>query len=126
MPRDPERARDLRLQRLYGITAAQYDEMLEAQDGKCAVCRKPPGKQRLNVDHDHKTGLVRGLLCWTCNRRVIADHRGDAGGELLWAGAEYLWHPPALNVIGEVFGRTGRITNKRRRKKTSKKKETVG
>lgn len=127
MARDPERERDLRLQRLYGITAAQYDQMLEAQGGVCAVCGKPPGKTRLNVDHDHKTGLVRGLLCWTCNRRVIADHRGEEGSDLLYRGSEYLAGPPAVRVIGEVFGRTGRITNKRRRRKsTRKKKESVG
>ena len=126
MPRDPERERDLRLQRLYGITSAQYDQMLEAQGGRCAVCRRLPGKTRLNVDHDHKTGLVRGLLCWTCNRRVIADHRGDEGAVLLHRGGFYLDSPPAVRVIGEVFGRTGRITKKRRKKSTRKKKEQVG
>ena len=117
MPRDPERERDLRLQRLYGITAAQYDALLAYQGGVCAVCDKPPGKTRLNVDHDHKTGLVRGLLCWQCNRRVIADHRDPDGTFLLRQAAQYLEVPPAVDLFGEVFGRTGRVTNKRKRRK---------
>lgn len=117
--RDPERERDLRLRRLYGITAEQYDEMLEAQGGVCAICERPPGKQRLNVDHDHKTGLVRGLLCWECNRRVLAAARDRA--HILRRAAEYLESPPALRVIGEVFGRTGRITKRRRKRSTRKR-----
>jgi hypothetical protein len=116
--RDPARERDLRLQRLYGITVAQYDEILAHQGGGCAVCGiKPAPGKNLNVDHDHKTGLLRGLLCWRCNRRVVADHRDPDGTFLLRQAAQYLELPPAVDVVGEVFGRKGRITNKRRRRK---------
>lgn len=54
---------------LYNITLADYDEMLEAQGGKCAICGRTPEEEgrRLSVDHDHKTGQVRGLLCRNCN-----------------------------------------------------------
>ena len=57
------------LQRNYGISLADYDEMLEAQDNGCAICGKMPEEngQRLSVDHDHETGQVRGLLCRHCN-----------------------------------------------------------
>lgn len=49
----------------YGITPAEYDNLLERQSGLCAGCgihMAPP-----NVDHDHATGRVRGLLCFSCN-----------------------------------------------------------
>ena len=62
----------------YGITVEQYDQMFEEQDGVCAICGKPQtmvhGKSgvlmRLYIDHDHKTGRVRGLLCSSCNLRL--------------------------------------------------------
>lgn len=54
--------------RQYGLTAEDYDALLERQNGVCAICFKPPkGKSRLSVDHDHVTGRVRGLLCGPCN-----------------------------------------------------------
>lgn len=54
----------------YGISDEQYDEMLDRQEGKCAICKLPPdpnARQGLGVDHSHVTGAVRGLLCSTCN-----------------------------------------------------------
>ena len=51
----------------YGLTYEDYDKLLAEQEGVCAVCHRPPKTQRLNVDHDHKTGRVRGLLCFRCN-----------------------------------------------------------
>ncbi len=65
-----ERNRELRLAKLYGITLADYDGMLEAQSGKCAICSadEPGGNAAYwHVDHDHSTGRVRGLLCARCN-----------------------------------------------------------
>lgn len=62
MPRKPKRAREL------GVTDAEYERMLAAQDGHCALCPSTPKTRRLHVDHDHKTGRVRGLLCHRCNR----------------------------------------------------------
>lgn len=54
--------------RTYGITEAQYQEMLEAQGGVCLLCCRPPTPDKaLAVDHCHKTGMVRGLLCDACN-----------------------------------------------------------
>lgn len=63
---------DWKLENQFGITQAQYWAMYDKQTGLCAICDKPPdvfrGKpRRLYVDHDHKTGLVRGLLCYQCN-----------------------------------------------------------
>lgn len=55
----------------HGITKNQYELMLEAQNGVCAICCKPPKPtQSLVVDHNHETGDVRGLLCRNCNRGI--------------------------------------------------------
>ena len=53
----------------YNITLDQYNEMFNKQEGKCAICQKHQNelKKILYVDHDHKTGEVRGLLCKNCN-----------------------------------------------------------
>jgi Recombination endonuclease VII len=53
-----------------GITDADYEALLAAQGGGCAICGNPPKTRRLHVDHDHKTGKVRGLLCHRCNRAL--------------------------------------------------------
>jgi hypothetical protein len=55
----------------FGIAVEQYEAMLEAQGGVCAMCRAEPSDNRqLAVDHDHVTGVVRALLCSGCNRRL--------------------------------------------------------
>jgi hypothetical protein len=60
--------REGHLRRTFGLTQADYDELLAAQGGGCAVCGEPPPEGRsLHVDHDHATGRVRGLLCFRCN-----------------------------------------------------------
>ncbi|MFD4933962.1 endonuclease VII domain-containing protein [Streptomyces virginiae] len=50
--------------RKYGITEAERDEMIAAQGGVCVICRDAPAE---HVDHDHQTGKVRGVLCFSCN-----------------------------------------------------------
>lgn len=80
------------------LTPAEYDAMLAAQRGVCAICEsaptiKPsPGHTRrrvLWVDHDHKTKRVRGLLCHRCNAGLgyFMDHP-----ELLASALRYLGH----------------------------------
>lgn len=54
------------------VTDAEYEAMLTAQGGGCAICRRPPKTRRLHIDHDHKTMRVRGLLCHRCNRNLPA------------------------------------------------------
>jgi len=65
-----EDRRDGIIRRQYGITLAQYDDMLEQQDYKCAICGNEDEVEgrKLAVDHCHTTGKVRGLLCGKCNR----------------------------------------------------------
>lgn len=57
------------LKNKYGITLEEYAELLEGQDG-CALCGRDNGNKPLNVDHDHKTGKIRGLLCLSCNQAL--------------------------------------------------------
>lgn len=65
-----EEARISRI-RFYGIDVSDYDRMLEEQGGGCYICgKKPSGKRALDIDHDHKTGKVRGLLCSNHNRAL--------------------------------------------------------
>ncbi|WP_250003924.1 endonuclease VII domain-containing protein [Actinoplanes sp. M2I2] len=56
--------REYHLRRRYGIGQADFDEMLWRQFGRCAICRAPDPQ---HVDHDHRTGAVRGILCFNCN-----------------------------------------------------------
>jgi hypothetical protein len=68
---NPDYRRADTLQRKFGISLDEYDAMLKSQSGVCAICAKPcaTGK-RLAVDHNHKTGAVRGLLCSSCNIKL--------------------------------------------------------
>ena len=79
------------LMRKYGMTIEQYNAMLEAQEGGCFICGRPPREDiSLHVDHDHSTGKVRGILCFCCNN-ALADFQEDP--ELLKKAAAYVsWH----------------------------------
>ena len=95
-PQDPQRAYELSLERLYGITMADYSEMFIAQGGRCAACGKEPplrsGKpRRMCVDHNPATGEVRGLLCWKCN---MALGNADDSAEILQKLHDYLVRSP--------------------------------
>jgi hypothetical protein len=61
--------REYELVRAYGISAAEYDTLLDSQGGACKICgsRNPGGQGRFHTDHDHAVGRVRGLLCQRCN-----------------------------------------------------------
>jgi hypothetical protein len=68
MSRLNETRRKHDLKRNYGISADEYATLHEAQGGKCRICGGSGGKRRLAVDHCHSTGVVRGLLCTSCNQ----------------------------------------------------------
>jgi RNA polymerase subunit RPABC4/transcription elongation factor Spt4 len=100
MEREKARSRAKLLRRVYDISPEQYEALFVAQAGRCAICRchqteqKTPRwgvKRRLDVDHSHKTGRVRGLLCATCNRTL---------GRLENNG----WLTPALAYLGLRVG----------------------
>lgn len=91
----PDEVRSYNLETSYRITLEEYEQRFLAQKGRCRICDSPERSGRLlAVDHDHVTGLVRGLLCSACNRglgffrdrpdvlRVAADYldtSGDSG-----------------------------------------------
>ena len=60
--------KDSRLKRTYGISGEDYDKMFEQQNGRCAICETH--YPVLCVDHCHKTGKVRKLLCRNCNTGI--------------------------------------------------------
>lgn len=73
--KNPERDKANNLRRQFGLTLADYERMGEVQQWRCAVCNgfettkdKDGGPRRMPVDHDHKTGKIRALLCTQCNR----------------------------------------------------------
>jgi len=72
-----------------------YDRLLAEQGGVCAICGNPPKTRRLSIDHDHKTGAVRGLLCFQCNRALPAAKKA----EWFLRAYDYLnpdrWAPPS-------------------------------
>ncbi len=74
----------------YGVTQEQYDAMYKKQNGCCAVCGNPfedTKKLRPEIDHDHVTGVVRGLIHGFCNIMLGAAHDDP---ETLRLGAKYL------------------------------------
>lgn len=76
----------------YGLTVDDYGQMVENQGGLCAICTKEPARI-LSVDHDHETGVVRGLLCDPCNQGLgLFNDRAD----LLRSAIAYLESPRGL------------------------------
>lgn len=99
--REVKRAKRLNgtYKRKYGITLDDYNAMLAAQGGHCALCEKTPEDEkrfkRLNVDHCHETGRVRGILCTRCNFAIGILGDNEAG---LSAALRYIRHGYALPV----------------------------
>lgn len=80
----------------YGISADQYDSMVAKQHGRCAICRRKPWdratkdsarRKNLAIDHDHATGVIRGLLCTSCNKGLGLLREDPA---LMRAAVQYL------------------------------------
>lgn len=90
--------RESKLKDKYGITLDEYEKLLfDKQNGVCAICKQPETKRhitgavyRLSVDHNHKNGLIRGLLCKRCNIILGQLEVDDKGIELLQAAITYI------------------------------------
>lgn len=106
--RDKRRAQDLKLQARYGITLVEFERLLQAQGGRCALCRRVlTGAKRMpSVDHDHGCqgcgGIgcrecIRGIVDSMCNKDVLGRFGDDP--ERFDAIAAYLRKPPARLVL---------------------------
>lgn len=124
-----DKARAKRLWDNYSLTIEDYERILAYQKGLCYICAKTnPSGVRLSVDHCHKTGQVRGLLCQRCNRVLgkIEDPRWKWGIFELLALVKYLTQFPAVLALGrEVFGYPGKVGTKKQRKLLAKEKRNA-
>ncbi len=85
---NPDQRKGWVLKALYGLSVEQYNERLEAQGGLCILCRhEDPKGYALAVDHEHETGMVRGLLCSKCNAGIALFNEDP---DLLMLAAGYL------------------------------------
>jgi hypothetical protein len=109
-------ARGAHLEITYGITMDEYEQILVAQNGACAICR---GKRTTSydVDHDHRLEKelladgasplearrksVRGLLCRRCNRRLLPASLDNP--DVLQGAIQYLMTPPAESVLSPLL-----------------------
>lgn len=95
-----EAAHEAMVLKVYGLKAGQYRQIYDFQDGVCYICQRAKGLVKmLSVDHDHKTGYVRGLLCGPCNK-ILGHFRDDA--ELAFRVVTYLKRPPAFDIVGKA------------------------
>lgn len=81
--------------RRYGVSEKDYEQMLLSHNNLCAICNKP-SPRTLHIDHDHKTGQVRGLLCSTCNTG-IGLFKDDIS--VLNSAIAYLTYPPKQDIL---------------------------
>ena len=113
---DPkERARNIQLLNRYSISLEEYRYVLAQQGGGCYVCGRPPKTRALHVDHNHKTGVVRAIVCWACNSAIRNVRDDPAYARKL---AELLEEPhPIERVLGRrVVGMVGPTTKHKKRK----------
>ena len=91
------------VQRTYGISGDEYLLLKSSQNGTCAICGPWTGRSgryvSLSVDHNHRTGEVRGLLCRPCNR-ILGVWRDNP--IVFERAAEYLREPPARKMLTEM------------------------
>jgi len=88
-PRSKAKRKDTYLKRVYGISLIEYNALLEMQEGKCSICRisKCRSGHDFAVDHCHKTGKIRSLLCQSCNT-ILGSVQEKV--EILQSAIEYI------------------------------------
>lgn len=106
---DPVKTRQYDINRKFGLSENDYKSLLGAQGLRCAICKRlitDVGRKNtkfLHVDHDHITGLIRGLLCNHCNSKLLGIYAESKLIEIFKAAIDYLENPPAIRVLGERF-----------------------
>lgn len=89
-----QRARRRNLKKSYGLTPDKYEKLVSRQNGRCAICGCQPEKP-LYVDHNHDTGVIRGLLCGHCN---FAIGQFKDSTEIIMSAIAYLERPRSVLV----------------------------
>ncbi len=104
------------------LTQEQWRKIYEHQKGLCAICGNPLPDTCTLTDHDHKSGLIRGLLCFRCNKSLGEDITIPFLLKLL----EYLQNPPATQALGHShYGLPGRVGTKKQRKLGAKLRKQI-
>lgn len=100
------------LWRFFRLTPEDYKKVLTFQGNVCAISGKPPKSKSLAVDHDHKSGKIRGLLSMQVNRGLAMFNDDPV---LLRKTADYLENPPAVAALGKaVYGLIGQAKAKKK------------
>lgn len=107
------RAKELRIKRQFNLSLDEYNLL----GNVCAICGRTGKTREVAVDHDHKTGLIRGRLCMRCNKGIAMF--GD-NPVLLSNAWDYLEYPPAVGLLERRYGRTGRVNKKVGKKRKPK------
>jgi len=83
------KSKEYRLKYRFGITLEDYNQLFNNQQGCCAICgvHQSELQRALDIDHSHKTGEIRGLLCGACN---LLLGNGKDNPEILRVAADYL------------------------------------
>lgn len=90
-PEQRDQAANTRLLRTYGITLHDYNSLLAAQGGKCAICRKPMGETRLHTDHCHRFA----------KQYKVAAHKVDTGSGKMWFA--FTQHRSGSNILASFY-----------------------
>jgi hypothetical protein len=98
---------DKELRRDWGLNCGQYYALYDKQGGRCALCHRPSAR-RFDIDHDHYTGAIRGLLCKPCNRNLSQQI------------ADYILNPPAAELNLKVNSK--KVTKRDQRLKEKRTK----
>src|SRR6185369_8650939 len=88
-----------RIRIVFGMSWDDYEMLLACQDGRCAICGGRPRRSLLAIDHDHKSGEIRGLLCSRCNHKLLGAANDDPAR--LRKAADYLEQFGPREVFGE-------------------------
>lgn len=109
-------ARSYILRRIYGINEEIYQEILEKQNGCCAICQKhhTTFSKRLAVEHCHRTGYIRGLCCTYCNRGLAVYHDKS---EYFRRAADYLEQNTGYKVPDD-YKKPKRYRSKKRKRRS--------
>jgi hypothetical protein len=106
-------AKDARLKKFFRTSLEEYRAIEKFEEQYFSPLL---GGSRRGLDHDHKTGLIRGVLDWRINKAlgIIENSFKENTPYVLRALSQYLFKPPALSVIGERYGLIGKAQNKKK------------